>query len=102
MAEIVSIEPLQPKSKIRVPLSRFMTLALTADTVLLTPNGERTLAQNPSRITGYCNKNPKNLLIRDIEVIRECKEAIEVVRLTWDAPDYIWTDGILVGAKWTS
>jgi len=79
-----------------------MTVTLTAKTVILTPNGERTLAQNVNRITGYCYKNPKNLLVREVDAIMECKETVEVVRLTWDEPDYIWTDGILVGAKWTS
>lgn len=102
MARIVSIEPLPPVPKIRVPLTRFMTVTLTAKTVILTPNGERTLAQNVNRITGYCYKNPKNLLVREVDAIMECKETVEVVRLTWDEPDYIWTDGILVGAKWTS
>ncbi len=98
-AKIVAIEKLPSAPKISVPINRFKTITLVADTVVLTPFGERSLANAKSQLVGYCYQNPKNILTRDIQTLIESKEPVEVVRLTWEGPEYIWMGGILVGEK---
>lgn len=98
-ARIVSLEKLANQPRVSVPISRFQTLTLVADTVALTPTGEKALRQGIRQFMGYCYKSPKNLLIRDVDTIIESKEEIKVVKLAWEGADYIWTDGILIGTK---
>jgi hypothetical protein len=98
-AKIVSIEKLPDSPKVLVPITRFMTLTLLTETVILTPYGERHLADAKSQLTGYCYKDPKKLLIREVQTIIESRDTVETVRLFWDGPEYIWTDGVLVGEK---
>jgi hypothetical protein len=98
-ARIISIEKLPDAPKILVPISHFKTLTLVADTVVLTPYGERIFPQAKRQLMGYCYHNPKKLLTREVQTIIESKETVETVKLVWEGPEYIWTDGILVGTE---
>lgn len=99
MVTILEVNAVPPMLKVTIPISHFKTLNLVHDTVVLTSSGERAVKRGGHTYTGYCQENPKLLVSRLIENVLETRDEIETVELVWDHPEYIWTDGILVGTN---
>lgn len=99
---ITSIEPMPVSKKILATMLRFQTQLLIPETIIYTPHGERSLADARHELYGYCYENPKNLIIRQVDSLIETGEQVDTIKLTWESPDYIWLNGILVGTvdKW--
>lgn len=101
LATISSVEHVETTG-IVITLGGYMTLMFATDCFGLTTSGEIALAKSAlsTKFIGYCHANQRNLIERAVLVISEPKP-VQAVRFTWNQPDYLWSNGILVGHECT-
>ena len=74
----------------------YITLAL--DTIIVTKTGEMRIADSPKYLIGQCLVNPNQLVTRELSLVLPLPDP-EMVILTWDGPEYIIAEGMLVGSS---
>ena len=98
LARITGIEPLLSQ-EIVVTFTRYRTVSFVWDSVGLTVAGEWPLNKTNTliRYMGYCTENPRAGIDRAVEVVSYGTNLIKAAHLTWEGPNHIWSNGILVG-----
>ena len=99
VAHIIEVEPVE-SAEVVITFQQYRTVSFVVDSVGLTITGEWPMSKANllTRYMGYCTKDQKSMLERPIKVIgRSLDHVVKAVRLTWEGPKYIWSNGILVG-----
>ncbi len=96
---ILEITPLEVAKKLLLLQVYNKPVCFVDETVCYTPHGEKSLAERPINFIGFCRHNPKVLTLRTrLNVLDFPGVTIPAFLLKWDSPDYIWSEGILVGS----
>ena len=101
MITIAYAKPMPPQNKV-VILTDLVTLNFCATTVLLTPYGERLPKDKPRELVRYCGLSPKIPRMREVLNQIDYNINVDAVKLVWECPDYIISQGILVGTEFSS
>jgi len=99
LVTLTSVSVIKPVQKILLTVPGFRIIAVTRDTKMLSPQGECTVFDKPRQLIGFCQKNPINLLEREVGHFIEYAALWEVKELRWEGPQYIWAEGMLVGEE---
>ncbi len=94
----VTVEKIEQARKCIVLMERQNARCFTWETVGLTPLGEKKIIERPDVFMGFCRFNSKVVTMRKVLDIIEKDELVDLYRLTWESPDYIWSGGALVGS----
>lgn len=99
-ATLTAVTPLEPVAKRIVNCHQQPhPICFAEETVVLTPQGNKTLGSRPRSFMGFCRHNSKVVTLRQVLTVVEFGDTtVPAFLLQWESPAYIWSEGVLVGS----